>query len=56
MKREPGDHDIDARQIPTPIVVAIISFVAAVAISLFWIGGDDSVRGNDVEFLVYQFD
>ena len=55
MKRESVD-DIDARQLPAPVVVAIISLVAAVVLSLFWIGGDDPVRGNDVEFLVYQFD
>ena len=55
VKRVPGD-DINARQLPIPVVVAIISFVAAVGLSVFWISGDDPVRGNDVEFIVYHFD
>ena len=51
MKRMPDDI-IEARQIPIPAVVAIISIVGTLAISITWIANDDPVRGNDVEFLV----
>ena len=53
MKRVPGDI-IEARQaaVVIPVVGAILAAVSAVILSVLWIEKDDSVRGNDVEFLV----
>ena len=55
MKRVPGDI-IEARQLSAPAVVLIISIVVVIGLSVYWISGDDPVRGNDVEFLVDHFD
>ena len=54
-KRVPGDI-IEARQLQIPIVFVILSVITAVSVSLIWIGDDNPVRGNDVEFFLDQFD
>ena len=63
MKRVPASGDIqleviEARQavVIIPPVVAIISLIAIVTLSIIWIKDDNPVRGNDVEFLVERFD
>jgi hypothetical protein len=60
MKRVPGDV-MEARQgggIPIIIVgpVAVAFLLAAIVLTIAWILEDDSVRGDDVEFLVEHFD
>ena len=59
MKRHDVSGDMmEARQelppIPNPIFIGLL--VTAVIVGIVWIVQDDPVRGNDVEFLVEQFD
>ena len=56
MKRVPGDILVEARQWEIPIATLISFIVSGIILSLVWIGDDDPVRGNDVEFLVKHFD
>ena len=55
MKRVPGDI-IEARQFEFPAVFLTISIIVDVVLSINFITKDDSVRGNDVDFLVEHFD
>ena len=57
LKRVPGDI-IEARQFEwdIPAAAIIIVSVTAIIIALAWIGDDEPVRGNDVQFIVDHFD
>ena len=55
-KRVPGDI-IEARQEElAPGVLTVIGIVSAITLSILWVEGDDSVRGNGVELLVEHSD
>ena len=56
MKRVPGDIILEARQSAIPVVGFIFFVVADVIFTIVWIESDDPVRGNDVDFLVGDFD
>ena len=57
IKPVPGDI-LETRQeaIIAPVAIIAFSIIASVLISLEWVGDDNPVRGNDVEFLVESFD
>ena len=50
---------VEERQITVPIIpvaLVVIDLVGTIFLALYWIHGDDPVRGNVVEFLAEHFD